>query len=117
MTDFEPLGRRRDVSARADRVTSGCNARDWLRQLANLGAAVGQIAAAWYVVRARSDQFTQPFAGGSLVSWMLTGESVEGRIAFRKGGACLLEFDHQPRMGKARLIWSLPPSVLRRVTG
>jgi phosphohistidine phosphatase len=53
---------------------------------------------------------------GSLVSFMLTGEAVEGRIVFRKGGACLLEFDDRPRMGKARLIWSLPPSVLRRVT-
>jgi phosphohistidine phosphatase len=54
---------------------------------------------------------------GSLVSWLLTGEAVEGRFALRKGGACLLEFDQQPRMGKARLLWYLPPSVLRRVTG
>lgn len=53
---------------------------------------------------------------GSLVSWMLTGEAVEGRIALRKGGACLLEFDDRPRMGRARLIWSLPPSILRRMT-
>jgi phosphohistidine phosphatase len=53
---------------------------------------------------------------GSLVSWLLTGEAVEGRIALRKGGACLLEFDDRPRMGKARLIWSMPPSILRRVT-
>ena len=52
---------------------------------------------------------------GSLVSWMLTGEAIEGRIALRKGGACLLQFDDHPRMGKARLIWSLPPSILRRV--
>lgn len=53
---------------------------------------------------------------GMLVSWMLTGEAVEGRIALRKGGACLLELDDRPRVGKARLIWSLPPSILRRVT-
>lgn len=53
---------------------------------------------------------------GSLVSWMLTGEAVEGRIALRKGGACLLQFDDRPRMGQATLIWSLPPSILRRVT-
>ena len=53
---------------------------------------------------------------GSLISWMLTGEAIEGRFALRKGGACLVEFDDRPRMGKARLIWSLPPSVLRRVT-
>jgi phosphohistidine phosphatase len=53
---------------------------------------------------------------GSLVSWMVTGEAVEGRIALRKGAACLLQFDDRPRMGKARLIWSLPPGILRRVT-
>jgi phosphohistidine phosphatase len=53
---------------------------------------------------------------GSLVSWLLTGEAIEGRIALRKGGACLLELDDRPRAGKARLIWSLPPSILRRVT-
>ena len=53
---------------------------------------------------------------GSLVSWMLTGEAVEGRIALRKGGACLLQFDDRPRMGKAQLVWSLPPSILRRMT-
>jgi hypothetical protein len=66
VTEVESLGDRRDVSARADRGSSGRNAVavDWLRQLANVVAAVGQIAAAWYVVRARTDQFTQPFAGG-----------------------------------------------------
>ena len=53
---------------------------------------------------------------GSLVSWLLTGEQVEGRIAFRKGGACLLQIDDRPRAGKASLVWSLPPSILRRVT-
>lgn len=52
---------------------------------------------------------------GSLVTWMLAGEAVEGRIAFRKGGACLLQFDDRPEAGKATLIWSLPPSVLRRL--
>ena len=54
---------------------------------------------------------------GLLVSWMLTGEAIEGRIALRKGGACLVEFDDRPRAGKARLVWSLPPSILRRITG
>jgi phosphohistidine phosphatase len=53
---------------------------------------------------------------GSLISWLLTGEAVEGRIALRKGGSCLLQFDDRPRMGQAKLLWSLPPSLLRRVT-
>jgi phosphohistidine phosphatase len=53
---------------------------------------------------------------GSLVYWLLTGEAVEGRIAMKKGGACLLELDARPRAGKATLIWSLTPSLLRRMT-
>jgi phosphohistidine phosphatase len=50
----------------------------------------------------------------SLVSWLVTGEAIEGRFALRKGGACLLEFGGQPRAGKATLLWSLTPSLLRR---
>jgi hypothetical protein len=66
VTEIESLGHQRDRSARADRDTSGRNAvaADRLRQVANVAAAVGQIAAAWYVVRAGTDQFTEPFAGG-----------------------------------------------------
>ena len=52
---------------------------------------------------------------GSLVYWLLTGEPAEGRIAIKKGGACLLELDGRPRAGKATLIWSLTPSILRRL--
>src|SRR5215211_152385 len=52
---------------------------------------------------------------GSLVYWLLTGESADGRIAMKKGGACLLELDARPRAGKARLIWSLTTSILRRM--
>jgi phosphohistidine phosphatase len=52
---------------------------------------------------------------GSLVYWLLTGQAAEGRIAMKKGGACLLELDDRPRAGKATLIWSLTPSILRRL--
>jgi len=51
----------------------------------------------------------------SLVSWLVTGEAVEGRIELRKGGACLLQFDGLPQMGRATLVWSLPPAILRRL--
>ncbi|HKH91350.1 MAG TPA: phosphohistidine phosphatase SixA [Gemmatimonadaceae bacterium] len=51
----------------------------------------------------------------SLVSWLVTGETVEGRIELRKGGACLLQFDGLPKMGSATLLWSLPPAILRRL--
>lgn len=74
---------------------------------------------AWLVERGSDDRVAvvghEPHLG-SLISWLLTGEAVEGRFALRKGGSCLLQFDQQPRMGRARLIWSLPPTVLRRVT-
>ncbi len=52
---------------------------------------------------------------GSLIYGLLTGEAVEGRIAMKKGGACLLELEPRPRAGKATLIWSLTPSILRRL--
>ena len=52
---------------------------------------------------------------GALVCWLLTGKVTEGPIALRKGGACLLEFDAQPRAGKGTLVWSLTPSLLRRL--
>jgi phosphohistidine phosphatase len=52
---------------------------------------------------------------GSLVYWLLTGEAVEGRIAMKKGGACLLELDPRSRARKATLLWALTPSLLRRL--
>jgi phosphohistidine phosphatase len=53
---------------------------------------------------------------GALVSWLLANEAVEERIALRKGGACLVQFDERPRAGKAKLIWLLTPSILRRLS-
>jgi phosphohistidine phosphatase len=52
---------------------------------------------------------------GALVYWLLTGETAEGRIAMKKGGACLLELDPRPRAGKATLVWSLTPALMRRL--
>ena len=52
---------------------------------------------------------------GALVTWLITGQPAEGRIALRKGGACLLEFDGRLRPGEATLHWALPPTVLRRL--
>ena len=54
---------------------------------------------------------------GSLVWWLLTGERDDGRIQFRKGGACLLEFADRPRAGSAALVWAIPPGALRRLAG
>ena len=47
-----------------------------------------------------------------ILSWLLTG--AERRIfAFRKGGACLLEFPDEIGAGTANLLWALTPGQLR----
>lgn len=49
-----------------------------------------------------------------ILSWLLTG--AERRFfAFRKGGACLLEFPGEVGAGTATLLWALTPSQLRRL--
>ncbi|HKI04835.1 MAG TPA: histidine phosphatase family protein [Thermoanaerobaculia bacterium] len=49
-----------------------------------------------------------------ILSWLLTG--TERRLfAFRKGGACLLEFSGEVAAGTATLLWALTPSQLRRL--
>jgi len=72
----------------------------WLsRQKADLVAAVGH----------------EPSLG-EILSWLLTG--TERRLfAFRKGGACLLEFqDGEPTSGTATLLWALTPAQLRTLS-
>ena len=52
----------------------------------------------------------------SILSWLLTGG--ERRIlAFRKGGACLLDFPDEVAAGGAILLWALTPAQLRRLAG
>lgn len=49
-----------------------------------------------------------------ILSWLLTGN--ERRIfAFRKGGACLIEFEDEPAAGTATLLWALTPAQLREL--
>ena len=52
---------------------------------------------------------------GALVYWLLTGKAVAERIAMKKGGACLLSLDARSRSGRATLLWSLTPSIMRRL--
>jgi phosphohistidine phosphatase len=48
------------------------------------------------------------------LSWLLTGS--ERRIfAFRKGGACLLDFPDEVGAGTATLVWALTPAQLREL--
>ena len=49
-----------------------------------------------------------------ILSWLLTGS--ERRIfAFRKGGACLLDFPDEVGAGTATLVWALTPAQLREL--
>jgi len=49
---------------------------------------------------------------GELISFLLFGRSGD-QFRLKKGGAVLLRFDGAIKAGTARLIWALPPSVLR----
>jgi phosphohistidine phosphatase len=49
-----------------------------------------------------------------ILSWLLTG--TERRIfAFRKGGACLLDFPDEVGAGTATLLWAMTPVQLREL--
>lgn len=51
---------------------------------------------------------------GQILSWLLTG--TERRLlAFRKGGACLLELPEEVGAGTATLLWALTPAQLRQL--
>ncbi len=47
-----------------------------------------------------------------ILGWLLTGTD-RRLFAFRKGGACLLEFPDEPAGGTATLLWALTPAQLR----
>ena len=51
---------------------------------------------------------------GTLVTWLLTGHE-EPKLAFRKGGAAMLEFHAKPRKGGGVLLWFAGPKILRRL--
>jgi len=53
---------------------------------------------------------------GRLVSYLVTG-SERSVIELKKGGACLIEFDDKPGAGKGRLVWAIPPGILRDLAG
>jgi phosphohistidine phosphatase len=49
-----------------------------------------------------------------ILGWLLTGTDRK-LFAFRKSGACLLEFPDEPAGGTATLVWALTPAQLRRL--
>jgi phosphohistidine phosphatase len=50
----------------------------------------------------------------TFTGWMLTGLK-ETFITLKKGGAILLEMEGEIKAGRAKLVWSLPPCVFRRI--
>ena len=70
---------------------------------------------------ARFDRGTVAIVGhepqlGQLVTYLVSGCDGSG-MDIKKGGVCLLEFDGSPQAGKGRLVWSIPPRVLRDLAG
>ena len=55
----------------------------------------------------------EPHLSG-LVAWLI-GRSGDARLALKKGGACLIEFEAIPKPGGGTLIWLLAPRVIRRL--
>lgn len=74
---------------------------DWLRRLDDVDTvcAVGH----------------EPHLGG-LASWLMTGNE-KPLFEFKKGGACLLEFDGVIERGAAQMRWLLTPGQLRTMGG
>lgn len=53
---------------------------------------------------------------GRLISYLI-GAGDRSAVELKKGAACLLDLEGEPAAGAARLIWLLPPSVLRDLAG
>ena len=51
---------------------------------------------------------------GTLVTWLLTGTDTSA-VAFKKGGALLLDFPGLIAPGGATLLWAIAPAQLRRL--
>ena len=49
------------------------------------------------------------------VAALLATGHAEPWVPLKKGGACLLEIDGEPAPGAARLLWVMPPALLRRL--
>jgi len=48
-----------------------------------------------------------------LTSYLLTAETSHAQVEFKKGGVARVWLDESLRPGSARLVWLLPPKVLR----
>jgi phosphohistidine phosphatase len=53
---------------------------------------------------------------GRLVTYLVSGVD-RSALALKKGAVCLVDFEGRPRKGSGRLVWAMPPSVLRDLAG
>ena len=53
---------------------------------------------------------------GHLVTYLISGYEHAG-VEFKKGGACLIEFDERPEVANGRLVWAISPGILRDLAG
>lgn len=51
----------------------------------------------------------------SMVASLLVTGKGERWLPLKRGGACLIEIDEEPRAGAGRLVWVVTPAILRRV--
>jgi phosphohistidine phosphatase len=52
-----------------------------------------------------------------LAAELLLPGHVDLPIEFKKGGLCRIDFEREPRPGEGRLVFHLPPRILRRLAG
>ena len=53
--------------------------------------------------------------GLSRLAARLVDSSEDSNLKLKKGGCCLLAFEDLPAAGKGRLVWWLPPRLLRKL--
>ena len=53
---------------------------------------------------------------GRLVTYLVSA-AARGGVELKKGGACLIEFEASAQAGKGRLVWAVPPRILRDLAG
>lgn len=51
---------------------------------------------------------------GHTASLMVAGKTTDG-FSLKKAGACAISFDGKPKPGRGRLLWSMPPGILRQL--
>ena len=78
--------------------------------LADVAAWLGQLDQSVVAIVGHEPQL------GRLVTYLVTGSERSG-VELKKGGACLIEFEGKAMAGGGRLIWAMPPRILRDLAG